>query len=142
MTSGVRELILQQGEGMLREINLKKKKGKNKEEQKLLNACLGYLKLRGCIAIRNNSGVIFLSNGDGTQRAVRAGMQGASDIIGCLPNGKFLAVECKSKKGRLTESQAQFLESVRVRGGVALVIRDLEELHTAIEQELKKGKEK
>lgn len=64
-------------------------------------------------------------------------MQGASDIVGCFPDGRFIAVECKSKKGRLTNSQKRFLEEVRTKGGIALVVRSVDELHLLVEQELR-----
>lgn len=93
-------------------------------EAGVLKACLQLLDLRGIFAWRNNSGA--LPNAEG--RPVRFGKPGSSDIFGILPGGRFLAVECKRPGGKPTATQAVFLESIRVAGGVALVIDDPREL--------------
>lgn len=133
------ESFIQKQQGRKREFDRVKSKTKRKrEEQILLQGCLTYLKLRGCLVFRNNSGIIFLPrDNENSKRAIRIGMQGASDIVGCFPDGRFLAVECKSRKGRITNCQKEFLDAVRARGGIALVVRSVDELHSFIEQELK-----
>lgn len=61
-------------------------------------------------------------------RPLHAGLcVGSSDIIGITPNGQFLAVEVKSKTGRLTEEQQRFIDAVRRKGGIAGVARSVEE---------------
>jgi hypothetical protein len=62
------------------------------------------------------------------QRYVRAGFVGLSDIIGQMMDGRFLAIECKSAKGRLTDDQAAFLDTVRRHGGVAFMARAVEDV--------------
>ncbi len=54
--------------------------------------------------------------------------RGVSDLIGIAPGGKFLAIEVKTEKGRLTEHQERFLEAVRRSGGIALVARSVEDV--------------
>ena len=60
----------------------------------------------------------------------RSGMKGASDIIGLTKDGTFLAVECKIKPNRPTESQQAFLLEVTNRGGLAIVAYDIDDLET------------
>ncbi len=103
------------------------KRAYKREEASLVKACLEYLRLDGHLALRNNSGIIYLRDGF-SPRAVRVGMPGSSDIIGCTKNGRFFAVECKSKNGKLTKHQAEFLEKVKSLGGIALVVRSVDEL--------------
>lgn len=62
----------------------------------------------------------------------RYGRKGSGDIIGILPGGRFLAVECKTGKGRLTQDQAAFLEDVNAMGAVGLMVRSLDELSAGI----------
>jgi hypothetical protein len=57
-----------------------------------------------------------------------AGLRGVADVLGVLPGGRFLAIECKGPRGRLTAEQAAFLENVVKAGGVALVVKDAKEL--------------
>lgn len=98
------------------------------KEQQLVNNCLEFLKYKGIFAFRNNSGQIFLNDGKKT-RVVRMGVKGAADILGIIPpDGKFVAIECKTKNGKLTEYQKNFGEEVKKRGGIYLVIRSIDEL--------------
>lgn len=120
--------------GGRRRASLRTRSGRNhREEAMLIRACMEYLTLRGFLVLRNNSGLIVLKEENRT-RAVRMGMRGASDIIACSPEGRFVAVECKSKKGKLTEAQREFLERVRSTGGIALVVRSVDELVSFFEK--------
>ena len=106
----------------------KKEKVKyKKEESGIVKTCLEYLSLMGYIAIRNNSGlVIFDSNNK--KRAIKLGTAGSPDIIACSPKGQFVAIECKSSKGRLTEKQKEFLKKVEKLGGKSLVVKSIDDL--------------
>lgn len=57
-----------------------------------------------------------------------------SDIAGVLPGGTVIVVECKMPQGRLTATQRSFLDAVRLKGGVALCVRSVEELEAALSQ--------
>jgi hypothetical protein len=95
-------------------------------------ACLDLLRFRGVLAFRFNSGslrapdgrpVTFISTSDGQPFA------GFSDLGGLLPpTGRWLAVECKAPKGKLTDRQRLFLEAVIASGGVGIVVSDVEVL--------------
>lgn len=50
------------------------------------------------------------------------GVAGISDRLCCLPNGKFMAIECKAPGKHLTALQALFLERVRLNAGITAVI--------------------
>jgi hypothetical protein len=97
-------------------------------EQSLVKPALDLLALRGCFVWRNNSGAM-VATANGKRRFVRfGGTPGASDILGLLPGGRFLAVELKRPGGKLTAKQKSFLEAVRNQGGVGLVASSLKEL--------------
>ena len=49
--------------------------------------------------------------------------KGSSDLIGITNKGKFFAIEVKTEKGRTSKEQEQFLEHVRLRGGISGVAR-------------------
>ena len=53
---------------------------------------------------------------------------GSSDIIGVMPGGIILAIECKIGTGQTTSLQEAFLESVRQQGGLAVCVWSLPEL--------------
>jgi len=63
---------------------------------------------------------------------VRYSFKGCSDILGQMKDNKFLAVEVKSVRGRLTEYQSQFINKVNQSGGLALVVRSLDDLQNAL----------
>ena len=78
----------------------------------------------GCLVFRNNVGT--LKNAAGIP--IRFGLcVGSSDLIGITPDGRFLAVEIKTCKGRATPEQLRFIEAVRAKGGIAGIARSPED---------------
>jgi len=73
---------------------------------------------------KNNFGTIKLRNA----RPLHAGLcNGSSDLVGWTKDGRMLAIEVKTRTGRVTEEQETFLMSVRDAGGIAGVARSVEE---------------
>jgi hypothetical protein len=93
-------------------------------EGAVVKACLDYLKLRGAYVWRNNTGALR----DKKDRPVFFGKVGSSDIIGLLPGGRFIAVECKAPGGRLSEHQIEFLQDIERMGGLAVIAKSVEDL--------------
>lgn len=99
-------------------------------EDEVLRGCLEYLRIHGVFAWRNNTGAIKIG-----KRFIRYGTPGSSDILGIMPDGRFLAVECKREKGgRLSELQKAFLTAIKINGGVSIVARSVEELKKELEK--------
>ncbi len=67
-------------------------------------------------------------NGKTRRRMIRFAFPGCSDLLGQLRDGRFLAVEVKTPRGRISPAQRAFLERVNANGGVGLVARSLDEL--------------
>lgn len=72
-----------------------------------------------CWSERMNSGAARIGN-----RFVRFGFPGCPDVLGQLRDGRVLAIEVKSSKGRLRPEQSIFLDRVHGAGGVAFVARN------------------
>lgn len=53
-------------------------------------------------------------------------IKGIADILGIFPNGKFLAIEVKTKTGRVSEDQKEFLDRINKMGGLAFVARGVD----------------
>ncbi len=51
------------------------------------------------------------------------GRSGVPDVIACV-NGLFLAIECKAGKNKPTALQVREIESIRLAGGVAVVVNE------------------
>jgi hypothetical protein len=101
---------------------------RNTPEGHVLDGCLRYLEIRGIYHWRNNTGAVQVRPG----QFMRFGKVGSSDILGCLPEGRFLAVEVKAPDGRLSPEQREFLDKIRGLGGIAVVVRGWLELDKAL----------
>lgn len=96
-------------------------------ETGVLRACLDLLRLRGVFAWRNNSTGVY----DAAAKRFRTfnGLRGTSDILGVVrPGGRFLAVEAKHGKNRLSRDQEYFQAATRDNGGLACVAYSVKEL--------------
>lgn len=106
-------------------------------ETKLQNLILIELSNAGCTVwrvetagawvgrqIHKDGNTVTLANA----RMFRTGLcTGGSDIIGIAPNGAFLAVEVKTKTGRVSPEQQRFIDAVNKAGGIAGVARSVED---------------
>ena len=102
-------------------------------EKDLQKEILSYLCSSGIFAWRQNTGAVLYK-----KRFVRFGLPGISDIIGIMPDGRFLAIEVKSEKGKLTVYQEGFLEAVRKNGGIAIIARSLFDVISLVKNQRKK----
>lgn len=100
-----------------------KRKKKKAPEGQVLRDCLKLLKDLSIFAWRNNSGSMQVGG-----RYIKFGKAGSSDIIGMLPCGRFLGIECKSKTGRQSKNQIMFQKQVEANGGLYLLVRSAAEL--------------
>jgi hypothetical protein len=92
------------------------------------SAILDYLQIRGFFAWNNPTGAMEVRPG----QWMRFGKVGSADILGCLPGGRFLAIECKAENGRLSGAQRDFLHEVERLGGLAIVARSFQEVDKAL----------
>jgi len=79
---------------------------------------------------RNNTGATGTGNS-----FVRFGLEGSADFLGILaPTGRFLAIECKTLKGRQTEAQKAFQAMVERMGGLYVLARSVEDVEQALRE--------
>ena len=98
----------------------------SRSEANILNDCMIALSAAGCLVWRNNTGALPDRTGSG--RIVKFGLcRGGSDIVGITPDGRFLAVECKTATGRATPDQIRFIDAVNWHGGRAGIARSAQE---------------
>lgn len=60
------------------------------------------------------------------------GTSGIPDIIVCI-DGRFIALEVKTQKGKATPLQNAAIRKIRSSGGFAFVVRSVEEAKNAID---------
>jgi hypothetical protein len=63
-------------------------------------------------------------------------INGTSDILGVLPDGKFLAIEVKSKTGRPSPEQINFIDSVTKNNGIAFIARSIQDVQEKLREYL------
>lgn len=84
---------------------------------------------------RSNTGAGRLMRRDGTAgQWLRFGWPGCPDILGQLPDGRLLAIECKRPSGRVRPEQAAFLAKAQAGGAVAAVVRSIEDVDRVLAQ--------
>ena len=111
----------------------KPRKKSTRPERPVMRAVLAALRMhpRVAWAARMNTGVArYGQHGD---RMVRFGTVGMSDFIGQLPDGRFMAVECKAAGGRASPAQQAFLARVNTAGGIAFVAKSVEDVSEYLE---------
>jgi hypothetical protein len=99
---------------------------KTQPERLVQNKLINYLKVRGHFVFTVRNGATY----DPTRKIYRSNTstKGVSDIIGITASGQFLAIEVKTKTGRPTKEQLQFLSEIEARGGLAFIARSLDDL--------------
>lgn len=55
-------------------------------------------------------------------------MPGKSDLIGLMPDGKFLAIEVKTKKGIVSSHQYNFLQKINQNKGIGITARSIDDV--------------
>ena len=98
-------------------------------ETALQHDILKYLELRGIFAWRNNSG--FLKIGS---RVVYLGPCGSPDIIGMMPDGRFLGIEVKQPKKKLSPGQVAFREKLVANRALIFVARSVADVEKALKE--------
>ena len=104
----------------------------DESEKGIEEAIRAYLRALGAFEIKVWTGGIALFDG----RVARNNNKGAADILACW-RGRFVAIEVKSKTGRVSPEQVAFLADVKRAGGIALVARSLDDVRRALEAQEK-----
>lgn len=109
----------------------KKKRGKGPEAI-IENQILEWLELNKIIAWKNHSVAIFDPVKKSFRKLSKWVRPGVSDILGILSDGRFLAIEVKSKTGKTSGVQSDFLSDITSSGGVAFVARSVEDVESRL----------
>lgn len=106
-------------------------------ESEVLRAVMRFLSINPAVAWvrRMNTGSFQIGTGP-KARWFRAGFVGCSDILGQMKDGRFLAVEVKAERGKVSDEQQRFIDVVRANGGVAGVARNIGEAEFIIKYAL------
>ena len=92
-----------------------------------------FLRSKKIFCWRNNTTGVYDPVSKNFRRPGKHTLSGIGDILGVLPNGKFLTIEVKTKTGTVSENQKTFMANVKNSNGIAFVARSIED----VERELK-----
>ena len=105
-------------------------------ESDVLSETMLALSRAGALVQRNNSGLLIGADG----RRIRVGMKGAADILACYPVGLgvrvglFVAVECKSPRGRLSKVQKNYRAAALKAGAIYFLVRSKDDIEAMIDE--------
>jgi hypothetical protein len=111
------------------------------KETEIQAAILDYLKMRGHFAFRLNNIPATYTDRHGERRFRALGkytMKGIPDIVLIVPMavgkarvGRFVGIEVKAEKGKLTPEQAEFGRQCIARGGEYIVAKSIDDVQAA-----------
>lgn len=101
-----------------------------KPERIVLSECLIELSRLGARCWRNNTGMLYNSNGT----PVKYGLVGSSDILG-IYKSRMICVEVKATGKRVKPNSAQdkFLKMIRSQGGIAFECDDAKKIKSLLD---------
>lgn len=111
-------------------------------ENQVTAACFKYLQLQGAFVWRNQSRTFQVPGKGGRMRPMFVGTPGSPDIMGILPGGRFIGVECKRPLGpkgghggsvQSADQQRWQNECERV-GGLYVLARGIDDVERALKE--------
>lgn len=97
-----------------------------KAENKVVKDCLEYLNFLPFTCVWRNNAIPVKGR-------TFIGRKGVSDIIG-IHDRRFIGIECKTLSGVLSPDQERFIMDIESNGGIALVVRSLDDLIRQIKE--------
>lgn len=92
---------------------------------------LDYLAKRRIFHYRQNTGGWKNEQG----HFYRFGSKGSPDIV-CIIQGRYVGLEVKTPKGKLSDDQVAFHQNAMAAGGIVFTVRSLDEAIEAVEDAL------
>ena len=99
-------------------------------EQDIQKAIMDVLRLHGFKVIKFNNVGVYKKK---TDSYIPTHQKGVSDLLCCAPDGHFVAIEVKRPGNKPTANQEQFLEEVREKNGIALVMTSVDDAIAFVE---------
>ena len=97
-------------------------------ERAIQNQICSYLKLRNAyVFIHDSVGIFDVSRGVFRRNNSPHRIRGVADILGIF-KGRPLAIEVKTKTGRVSPHQKEFLKNWVAAGGIGFVARSVEDV--------------
>lgn len=88
-------------------------------ENEIQKEIMDYLRVRCIYHWRNNTG---------KRGGVTYGFPGSADILGLLPDGRFLAIECKTETGKQSDKQREFQLNIEANNGLYILAKSVNDV--------------
>lgn len=94
-------------------------------ENVIQNAILEYLSIRGIFCWRNNNQPTYDAKTKRYRAKSKYSLNGIPDILGILPDGRFLGIEVKTQTGRVSDAQKVFIATGLKNNALVFVARSV-----------------
>ena len=103
-------------------------------ENVVTNGILEYLQWKGIYAWKNKNIPTYDAKIGGFRRLGKYEIRGVSDIIGILPDGKGLFIECKRTGHRngMSEAQKEFEARIKTNKGIYILATCIEDVENGL----------
>src|SRR6266481_1467647 len=98
-------------------------------ERDIKRAIRDYLELKRCVVVPVRN--VGIRKSDGSYIPLPAGDRGMSDMMVCLPDGRFAAIEVKKKGNKPSPEQVEFLDAVRRANGIGILAYSIDDVMQA-----------
>ena len=113
----------------LREADVFGPRRKRRQPERVVQrAILGWLHAQGALVAVTDAGAAYRAEAFFGE-SIPAGWP---DITGLLPDGRFIGVECKSRRGRQSPAQKVMQHEIRQRNGIYILARSVEDVQNGI----------
>ncbi len=101
------------------------------KESLILKSILQYLNMiPNVVCWRCNNGAVKIG-----ERFLRFSPNGIPDILGFVSGGRFLAIEVKSKSGKLSKEQKEWRDRMESYGCIYILARSIEDVINVLQSE-------
>ena len=101
---------------------------KEPSEKEIENSILDYLQTQKGFFWKNNTVGVYDPVKKTFRRQSKYCINGVADILGVDATVRFVAIECKSKRGKTSKAQDYFLQMVSKSGGKSFVARSVDDV--------------
>ena len=97
-------------------------------ETEIVKSIMEYLRLKGHLCRRSNTGLTTGYSTKGKKWAIHMGESGWPDIDVICKDGKYAGIEVKSRIGKPTEDQIRVGKDIQARNGIWFIARSVEDV--------------
>jgi len=104
-------------------------------EKLIQKQILNFLSAYGIFVFRVNTTGVFDPSRKVFRRLGGYNLKGVADILGVLPNGKFLAIEVKTQSGKQSLFQKNFQNQIEKNNGIYILARSIDDVRYIVNQD-------